>query len=141
MKETARQKRVLRSALGVLDSKLRARFGQNYRRLMLFGSRARGDSGRESDADVDNLPGADHRSLVGEAPHHPRYIPDPPGNRALYTGLAAGGGRTRRSGQFVKPGASAECGPGGNNTLTAAQFLTKADAALASAKRDFGAGD
>jgi len=43
---------VLRSALGELDRKLRARFGRKYRRLMLFGSRARGDNNPESDADV-----------------------------------------------------------------------------------------
>ncbi len=35
---------VVRSALRELDRKLRARFGRKYLRLMLFGSRARGDN-------------------------------------------------------------------------------------------------
>jgi uncharacterized protein len=43
---------VVRSALRELDRKLRARFGRKYLRLMLFGSRARGDNNPESDADV-----------------------------------------------------------------------------------------
>jgi predicted nucleotidyltransferase len=43
---------VVRSALRELDRKLRARFGPKYLRLMLFGSRARGDDNPESDADV-----------------------------------------------------------------------------------------
>ena len=56
MEETATQSRigdpVLRSALRELDRKLRERFGRKYLRLMLFGSRARGDNDPESDADV-----------------------------------------------------------------------------------------
>jgi len=43
---------VVRSALRELDRKLRERFGSKYLKLMLFGSRARGDNGPESDADV-----------------------------------------------------------------------------------------
>jgi antitoxin ChpS len=43
---------VVRSALRELDRKLRQRFGRRYLKLMLFGSRARGDSVPESDADV-----------------------------------------------------------------------------------------
>jgi predicted nucleotidyltransferase len=35
---------VVRSALRQLDRKLRERFGSNYLKLMLFGSRARGDN-------------------------------------------------------------------------------------------------
>jgi antitoxin ChpS len=35
-----------------LDHKLRVRFGRKYRRLILFGSRARGDNDPHSDADV-----------------------------------------------------------------------------------------
>jgi antitoxin ChpS len=56
MEETGTQSRiddpVLRSAVRELDSKLRERFGRKYLRLMLFGSRARGDHDPESDADV-----------------------------------------------------------------------------------------
>ena len=56
MEETDTQSRigdpVVRSALRELDRKLRARFGRKYLRLMLFGSRARGDNKPESDADV-----------------------------------------------------------------------------------------
>jgi hypothetical protein len=43
---------VVRSALREFDRKLRARFGRKYIRLILFGSRARGDNAPESDADV-----------------------------------------------------------------------------------------
>ena len=43
---------VVRSALSELDRKLRERFGRKYLKLMLFGSRARGDNHPESDADV-----------------------------------------------------------------------------------------
>jgi predicted nucleotidyltransferase len=43
---------VVRAALSELDRKLRARFGDRYVRLILFGSRARGDNGPDSDADV-----------------------------------------------------------------------------------------
>jgi antitoxin ChpS len=43
---------VVRTALGELDRKLRARFGDRYVRLILFGSRARGDNAPDSDADV-----------------------------------------------------------------------------------------
>jgi antitoxin ChpS len=43
---------VLRTALRELDRKLRERFGRKYLKLMLFGSRARGDYVPESDADV-----------------------------------------------------------------------------------------
>ena len=43
---------VVRAALGELDRKLRARFGDRYVRLILFGSRARGDNAPDSDADV-----------------------------------------------------------------------------------------
>lgn len=43
---------VVRAALRELDQKLRERFGRKYRRLLLFGSRARGDNDPESDADV-----------------------------------------------------------------------------------------
>jgi antitoxin ChpS len=42
----------LRSALAELDRKLHARFGRRYCRLILFGSRARGDNRPDSDADV-----------------------------------------------------------------------------------------
>lgn len=35
-----------------LDERLRTRFGDNYVRLILFGSRARGDNAPDSDADV-----------------------------------------------------------------------------------------
>jgi hypothetical protein len=56
MEETGTQSRigdpVLRSALRELDRKLRVRFGRKYRRLILFGSRARGDNDPQSDADV-----------------------------------------------------------------------------------------
>ena len=56
MEETGTQSRigdpVVRSALRELDRKLRERFGRKYLRLMLFGSRARGDNDPESDADV-----------------------------------------------------------------------------------------
>ena len=38
--------------MGQLDRRLRARFGRKYLRLVLFGSRARGDNLPESDADV-----------------------------------------------------------------------------------------
>jgi antitoxin ChpS len=43
---------VLQSALRELDRKLRKRFGTKYLKLVLFGSRARGDNVPESDADV-----------------------------------------------------------------------------------------
>jgi uncharacterized protein len=43
---------VLRSALRELDCRLRERLGRRYIKLMLFGSRARGDNAPESDADV-----------------------------------------------------------------------------------------
>jgi Nucleotidyltransferase domain len=43
---------VVRSALGELDRQLRSRFGRKYLKLVLFGSRARGDNLPESDADV-----------------------------------------------------------------------------------------
>jgi len=43
---------ILRSALHQLDAKLRKRLGSIYVRLILFGSRARGDSVPDSDADV-----------------------------------------------------------------------------------------
>jgi hypothetical protein len=43
---------VVRAALSELDRKLRARFGDRYVRLILFGSRARGDNAPDSDADV-----------------------------------------------------------------------------------------
>ncbi len=43
---------VVRAALRELDRKLRERFGRKYRKLLLFGSRARGDNDPESDADV-----------------------------------------------------------------------------------------
>ncbi len=43
---------VVRTALGELDRRLRARFGDRYVRLILFGSRARGDNAPDSDADV-----------------------------------------------------------------------------------------
>src|SRR6266481_2014901 len=43
---------VVRVALRELDRKLRERFGREYLRLILFGSRARGDSKPDSDADV-----------------------------------------------------------------------------------------
>ena len=43
---------VVRSALRELDRKLRERFGRKYLKLILFGSRARGDNVVESDADV-----------------------------------------------------------------------------------------
>jgi antitoxin ChpS len=42
----------LRSALAELDRKLHARFERGYSRLILFGSRARGDNRPDSDADV-----------------------------------------------------------------------------------------
>ena len=44
--------RTVRSALRALDRKLRERFGRRYVRLILFGSRARGDYEPDSDADV-----------------------------------------------------------------------------------------
>ncbi len=43
---------VVRVALQELDRKLRERFGREYLRLILFGSRARGDSKPDSDADA-----------------------------------------------------------------------------------------
>ena len=43
---------VVRNALRRLDALLRARFGRDYVRLILFGSRARGDNATDSDADV-----------------------------------------------------------------------------------------
>jgi len=43
---------VVRSAPGELDRRPRARLDRNYLRLVLFGSRARGDNLPESDADV-----------------------------------------------------------------------------------------
>lgn len=43
---------VVISALRTLDGRLRAKFGDRYVRVLLFGSRARGDYGPESDADV-----------------------------------------------------------------------------------------
>jgi antitoxin ChpS len=43
---------VVRSALRELDRRLRERLGRRYVKLMLFGSRARGDNAPESDADV-----------------------------------------------------------------------------------------
>ena len=42
----------VRAALRRLDRRLRARFGRNYVKLILFGSRARGDNKPDSDADV-----------------------------------------------------------------------------------------
>jgi antitoxin ChpS len=44
--------RIVRAALRTLDRKLRERFGRQYVRLILFGSRARGDYEPDSDADV-----------------------------------------------------------------------------------------
>src|SRR6266446_1409190 len=88
---------VVRVALRELDRKLRERFGREYLRLILFGSRARGDSKPDSDADVRRGLARTHRqSLVSKTPDHPGHIPDPLGNWALYPGLAAGGARTRR---------------------------------------------
>ena len=56
MAETATQSGirdpVVRSALRELDRRLRERLGRRYIKLMLFGSRARGDNAPESDADV-----------------------------------------------------------------------------------------
>lgn len=43
---------VLRSSLRELDSRLKAKFGERYSKLILFGSRARGDHQPDSDADV-----------------------------------------------------------------------------------------
>jgi Nucleotidyltransferase domain len=43
---------VVRSALQEFDRKLGERFGRKYVKLILFGSRARGDNDLESDADV-----------------------------------------------------------------------------------------
>ena len=43
---------VVRSALREFDRKLRQRFGGKYIKLILFGSRARGDNAPESDADA-----------------------------------------------------------------------------------------
>ena len=43
---------IVRSALREFDRKLRERFGRSYVRSILFGSRARGDSQPDSDADV-----------------------------------------------------------------------------------------
>jgi antitoxin ChpS len=43
---------LVRSTLHELDRRLRTRFGHRYARLLLFGSRARGDQGANSDADV-----------------------------------------------------------------------------------------
>jgi hypothetical protein len=43
---------VLKSALDELDRELRAKLGQQYVHLILFGSRARGDHQADSDADV-----------------------------------------------------------------------------------------
>jgi uncharacterized protein len=43
---------ILKSALGQLDHALREKFGEKYLRLVLFGSRARGDHQPDSDADV-----------------------------------------------------------------------------------------
>ena len=42
----------LESALHRLDAQLREKFGRKYIRLILFGSRARGDHQPDSDADV-----------------------------------------------------------------------------------------
>jgi hypothetical protein len=42
----------VRSALRHLDRQLRARFGDDYLGLILFGSRARGDHAPDSDVDV-----------------------------------------------------------------------------------------
>src|SRR6266478_9545926 len=90
---------VVRVALRELDRKLRERFGREYLRLILFGSRARGDSKPDSDADVAVvLCGHIDNRLVSKTPDHPGHIPDPLGNWALYPGLAAGGARTRRPG-------------------------------------------
>ena len=43
---------VVRAALRTLGGKLRKRFGRKYVKLILFGSRARGDDAPDSDADV-----------------------------------------------------------------------------------------
>jgi len=43
---------VLRSSLHRLDQQLREKFGERYVKLILFGSRARGDHRPDSDADV-----------------------------------------------------------------------------------------
>ena len=43
---------VVRAALREFDRKLRGRFGRDYLKLVLFGSRARGDNEAGSDADV-----------------------------------------------------------------------------------------
>lgn len=43
---------VVRSALRELDRRLRAKLGDRYTKLILFGSRARGDHKPDSDADV-----------------------------------------------------------------------------------------
>ena len=42
----------LRTLLRRLDERLKARFGEGYAGLILFGSRARGDNASDSDADV-----------------------------------------------------------------------------------------
>ena len=56
MAETATQSSiqdpVVRSALRELDRRLRERLGRRYIKVILFGSRARGDNAPESDADV-----------------------------------------------------------------------------------------
>ncbi len=43
---------ILRSALRQLDTRFREKLGRKYLRLILFGSRARGDHAPDSDADV-----------------------------------------------------------------------------------------
>jgi len=43
---------MLRSSLRELDRRLKAKFGERYLKLILFGSRARGDHQPDSDADV-----------------------------------------------------------------------------------------
>ena len=95
---------VLKSALDQLDRELRAKLGREYVRLVLFGSRARGDHQADSDADVAVV-------LRGEIGNRWRvkqqvietHLPGSCGHRTLYPTLADRTGGTRRPGQIVKP--------------------------------------
>ena len=95
---------VLKSVLDQLDRELRAKLGREYVRLVLFGSRARGDHQADSDADVAIV-------LRGEIGNRWRVkqqvieitYPILVDTGTLYPTLAHRTGGTRGPGQIVKP--------------------------------------
>ncbi len=131
---------VLKSALDHLDRELRAKLGRQYVHLILFGSRARGDHQADSDADVSRSAARRSRQpMEDQAAGDRTHLPGSCGNRTLYPALADRTGGTRRPGQIVEPEFDREYSSRRCPRVSATEFLKKADAALASAKRDYDA--